>query len=86
MVTHSVYNTINLHICIDPCWSCLSLLWFLNVLLTCITVYQYSKTKVMHLVLSLLRINGLYTFRALLACTHAIYQVLFVERLLKMSK
>jgi hypothetical protein len=33
----------------------------------CITVYQYSETNVMHFLLSLLRIKGLYMFRALLA-------------------
>jgi hypothetical protein len=38
-----------------------------NVLLTCITVYQYSETNVMHFLFSLLRIKGLYMFRALLA-------------------
>jgi hypothetical protein len=33
----------------------------------CIVVYQYSKTNVMHFLLNLLRIKGLYMFRALLA-------------------
>jgi hypothetical protein len=33
----------------------------------CITVYQYSETNVMHLLLNLLRIKGLYMFWALLA-------------------
>jgi hypothetical protein len=33
----------------------------------CITGYQYSDTNVMHFLFSLLRIKGLYTFRALLA-------------------
>jgi hypothetical protein len=33
----------------------------------CIIVYQYSETNVMHFLLSLLRIKGLYMFRALLA-------------------
>jgi hypothetical protein len=37
------------------------------VLLTCITVRQYNKTNVMHFLLNLLRINGLYMFQALLA-------------------
>jgi hypothetical protein len=32
-----------------------------------ITVYQYSETNVMHFLFNLLRINGLYMFRALLA-------------------
>jgi hypothetical protein len=39
----------------------------LNSLLTCITVYQYSETNVMHFLLNLLRIKGFYMFRALLA-------------------
>jgi hypothetical protein len=96
----------------------------------CITVYKYSETNVMHFLFSLLRIKGLYVFRALLAhpqeglhkqhliycvvfCqlegtrigtgasdtssaltlvaanwhnTHAIYQVPFVQRILRMSK
>jgi hypothetical protein len=30
-------------------------------------VYQYSETNVMHVLFSLLRIKGLYMFRALLA-------------------
>jgi hypothetical protein len=33
----------------------------------CITVYRYSETNVMHFSFSLLRIKGLYMFRALLA-------------------
>jgi hypothetical protein len=33
----------------------------------CIKVYQYSETNVMHFLFNLLRIVGLYTFRALLA-------------------
>jgi hypothetical protein len=32
-----------------------------------ITVYQYSETNVNHFLFNLLRINGLYMFRALLA-------------------
>jgi hypothetical protein len=38
-------------------------------LLTCIIVlvYQYSEINVIHFLFSLLRINGLYIFRALLA-------------------
>jgi hypothetical protein len=34
---------------------------------TCLTVYQYNVTNVMHFSFSLLRIKGLYMFRALLA-------------------
>jgi hypothetical protein len=33
----------------------------------CIIVHQYSETNVMHFLFSLLRINGIYMFRALLA-------------------
>jgi hypothetical protein len=33
----------------------------------CIIVYQYSETKVMHFLFNLLRVKGLYMFRALLA-------------------
>jgi hypothetical protein len=33
----------------------------------CITVYQYNETNVMHFSFGLLRIKGLYMFRALLA-------------------
>jgi hypothetical protein len=33
----------------------------------CTIVYQYSKTNVMHILFSLLRIKGLYMFRAVLA-------------------
>jgi hypothetical protein len=63
---------------------------------------QYSEANVMHFLFNLLRIKGLYMFRALLAHpqealhfnpgaanwhnTHAIYQVPLVQRLLKMSK
>jgi hypothetical protein len=41
----------------------------LNLMLCwpCITVYQYSETNLMHFLFSLLRIKGLYMFRALLA-------------------
>jgi hypothetical protein len=39
----------------------------LNVLLACIVVYQYRKTKLMHFLFNLLRIKDLYMFRALLA-------------------
>jgi hypothetical protein len=34
---------------------------------SCIVVYQYSEINVMHFLFSLLRIRGLYMFRALLA-------------------
>jgi hypothetical protein len=39
----------------------------LNGLLTYVIVYQYSETNVVHFLFSLLRIKGLYMFRALLA-------------------
>jgi hypothetical protein len=39
----------------------------LNVLLTCFIACQYSETNVMHFSFSLLRLKGLYMFRALLA-------------------
>jgi hypothetical protein len=84
----------------------------------CITVYQYNGTNVMYFSLNLLRIKGIYVFRALLAhpqealykrhlvccfrimsfgwnsnrgignwhCTHASYQVPFVQNLLRMGK
>jgi hypothetical protein len=47
------------------CWPCISI----NLMFCwpCIIVYQYSETNVMHFLFSLLRINGLYMFRALLA-------------------
>jgi hypothetical protein len=60
-----------------------------------ITVCQYSETNVMHFLCSLLRIKGLYMFRAVLAHPQevqptvnalAIYQVSFFDRLLRMSK
>jgi hypothetical protein len=35
----------------------------------CITAYQYSETNVMHFLFNLLRIKGLYMFRALFAHT-----------------
>jgi hypothetical protein len=38
-----------------------------NVLLTYVKVYQYSETNVMQFLFCLLRIKGLYMFRALLA-------------------
>jgi hypothetical protein len=38
-----------------------------DVLLTYIIVYQYNETNVRHFLFSLLRIKGLYMFRALLA-------------------
>jgi hypothetical protein len=58
--------------------------WFkdLRNLIFCwlyITVYQYSETNVKHFLFSLVRIKGLYLFRASLAnpqeMLHAIYQV-----------
>jgi hypothetical protein len=102
----------------------LQILDFLIFCWPCITVYQYSETNVMHFLFSLLRVKGLYMFRALLGhpqntlhkrhfvycvrvmsvgCTrigifhtnpglanwhntHAIYQVSFVQHLLKMSR
>jgi hypothetical protein len=36
-----------------------------NVLLTCIIVYQYSETNLTHFLFNLLTIKGLYMFRAL---------------------
>jgi hypothetical protein len=45
-------------------------------------VHQYTETNVMHFLFSLLRIKGLYMFRALLA--HL--QVPLVKHLLRMSK
>jgi hypothetical protein len=39
----------------------------LNVLLTCIIVYQNNKTNMINILFSLLRIEGLYMFQALLA-------------------
>jgi hypothetical protein len=36
----------------------------------CIIAYQYSETNVMHFLFNLLRIKGLYMFRALLAHPH----------------
>jgi hypothetical protein len=46
-------------------WTMLSL--GLMICWPCIIVYQYSETNVMHFLFSLLRIKGLYMFRALLA-------------------
>jgi hypothetical protein len=46
-------------------WPCITLYQYSD--LPCITVYQYSETNVMHFLFSLLRIKGLYIFRALLA-------------------
>jgi hypothetical protein len=42
---------------------------FLNLIfcLPCIIVHQYNEANVMHILFSLLRINGLYMYRALLA-------------------
>jgi hypothetical protein len=42
----------------------------------CITVYQYSETNLMHFLFSLLKIKGLYMFRAL----HAHPQEVLHER------
>jgi hypothetical protein len=39
----------------------------LNVLLTCIIVYQYNRSNEMRFSFNLLRIKGLYMFLALLA-------------------
>jgi hypothetical protein len=46
---------------------CADLPLYLMYCWTCIVVYQYSEPNVMHFLFSLLRINGLYMFRALLA-------------------
>jgi hypothetical protein len=43
------------------------LLIFLMFCWPCILVYQYSETNVMHFLFNLLRVTGLYMFRALLA-------------------
>jgi hypothetical protein len=40
----------------------------------CIIVYQYSETNVMHFLFSLLRIKGLYMFRALLHLQEALHK------------
>jgi hypothetical protein len=40
---------------------------FLMFCLPCIIVYQYNEINVMHFALNLLRMKGLYMFRALLA-------------------
>jgi hypothetical protein len=40
---------------------------FLMFCWPCLIIYQYSETNVMHFLFSLLRIKGLYMFRALLA-------------------
>jgi hypothetical protein len=45
-------------------WTCVINLMFCW---PCITVYQYSENNVMHFLFNLLRIKGLYMFRALLA-------------------
>jgi hypothetical protein len=69
-----------------------------QVVLTEFVLCQYSETNVMHFLFSLLRIKGLYMFRALLAhpqevvhklhLVHccAVYQVDLVYCLLRMSK
>jgi hypothetical protein len=53
---------------------CMGFLWIMYILRIylmfcwpCIIVYQYNKINVMHFSFSLLRIKGLYMFRALLA-------------------
>jgi hypothetical protein len=46
-------------------WPCITVYQYSDW--PCITVYQYSETNVMHVSFSLLRIKGLYTFRALLS-------------------
>jgi hypothetical protein len=50
---------------LSQCWDNQSNQWMFCW--PCIIVYQYSKTKVMHFLFSLLRIKGLYMFQALLA-------------------
>jgi hypothetical protein len=45
----------------------IGLMDFLMFCLLCVIVYQYSGTNVMHFLFNLLRIKGLYMFRALLA-------------------
>jgi hypothetical protein len=47
-------------------WPVIQLI-LLDVLLTMYHTYQYSETNVMNILFSLLRIKGLYVFRALLA-------------------
>jgi hypothetical protein len=47
--------------------SWLNILIFLTFCWPSITVYQYNETNVMHFLFNLLRIKGLYVFRALLA-------------------
>jgi hypothetical protein len=49
------------------CWVWQNVIWYLMFCWPCIIVYQYNETKVMHFSFSLLRIKGLYIFRALLA-------------------
>jgi hypothetical protein len=46
-------------------WPCITVYQYSDW--PCITVYHYSETNVMHFLFSLLRIKGLYMFRALLA-------------------
>jgi hypothetical protein len=46
-------------------------------LLTCIIVHQYNETSVMHFPFNLLRIKGLYMFRALLAHPQEALQTAF---------
>jgi hypothetical protein len=47
------------------CWPCIAVYQYNDW--PCTIVYQYSETNVMHFLFSLLRIKGLYMFRALLA-------------------
>jgi hypothetical protein len=47
---------------------------------------QYSEANVMLFLFSLLRIKGLYIFRALLAHPQDALQVQFVQRILRMNK
>jgi hypothetical protein len=51
----------------DELITCAEESYRLNVLLTCIIVYQYSETKLIHFSFNFLRIKGLYMFRASLA-------------------
>jgi hypothetical protein len=47
--------------------SCTLRFWQRQICWPCIIVYQYNETNVMHFSFNLLRIKGLYMFRALLA-------------------
>jgi membrane protein CcdC involved in cytochrome C biogenesis len=59
-----IYFNINFNIIFPPTCMSVNRLMFCK---PCIIAYQYSETKVMHFLFSLLRIKGLYMFRALLA-------------------